>query len=383
MSVKLFSSNSTESDWKTLGIDLESEIIDIDVVEHLNQSFSVTMTFDIDSELGNLINFNDIIVCTTNNIVDEKVYCEEPFRVKSINKDINTIEVYAEHRIFDLADNLIEYCSIDNLSGTLAGQAILNSTIETHDFSFDSTITSAGTFVVENIDPITAFIGENGYSSTYKADMVMHNNTIKMMNDRGSDRGVVIEYGKDLLGVDYSSDFSEVYTRVIPSADDGRVTLPEKTYDSPNISKYPHPITRKVEFNEIKLKRLSSLGENFRYEFTPTSDCKVTIGFYFGKVGSTGYKIHEVGLSKLSLISKADDATDENLLLNADFSKDTTNWSFKGVATGATRFEDEYLILPIGDTKSALSQNYSIYQENISLKKDVTYELSNSTNSRR
>lgn len=99
MSVKLFSSNSTESDWKTLGIDLESEIIDIDVVEHLNQSFSVTMTFDINSELGNLINFNDIIVCTTNNIVDGKVYCEEPFRVKSINKDINTIEVYTEHRI--------------------------------------------------------------------------------------------------------------------------------------------------------------------------------------------------------------------------------------------------------------------------------------------
>ena len=229
MSVKLFKSNSTESDWKTLGIDLESEILDIDVAEHLNKSFSVTMTFDIDSELGNLINFNDIIVCTTNNIIDGKVYCEEPFRVKSINKDITTIEVYAEHRIFDLADNLIEYCSIDNLSGTLAGQAILNSTIETHDFSFDSTITSAGTMTVENIDPITAFIGENGYSSTYKADIVMHNNTIKMMNDRGSDRGVVIEYGKDLLGVDYSSDFSEVYTRVIPSADDGKVTLPEKT----------------------------------------------------------------------------------------------------------------------------------------------------------
>ena len=254
MSVKLFGPNSTESDWKTLGIDLESEIIDIDVVEHLNQSFSVTMTFDIDSEIGNLINFNDIIVCSTNNIIDGKVYCEEPFRVKSVNKDITTIEVYAEHRIFDLADNLIEQCSIDNLSGVLAGQAILNSTIESHDFSFDSTITSAGTFVVENVDPITAFIGENGYSSTYGADMVMHNNTIKMMNDRGSDRGVVIEYGKDLLGIDYSSDFSEVYTRVIPSADGGKVTLPEKTYDSPNISKYPHPITRKIEFNDIRIK---------------------------------------------------------------------------------------------------------------------------------
>lgn len=47
---------------KHLGLIWNQEIIDIDVAEHLNKSFSVAMTFDIDSELGNLINFNDIII---------------------------------------------------------------------------------------------------------------------------------------------------------------------------------------------------------------------------------------------------------------------------------------------------------------------------------
>ena len=108
MAIRKFSPNSTESDWKTLGLTLDDEITDIDVAEILNTSFSLTIKFDIDSEKGNSICENDIIVCPTNNIVDNQIFVDEPFRVRNIQKDLDTITVYATHKCFDSQDNYIE-----------------------------------------------------------------------------------------------------------------------------------------------------------------------------------------------------------------------------------------------------------------------------------
>lgn len=370
MAIKKFGPNSTSEEWVTLGEDITNEVIDIDVEEQLNQSFSATLTFDIDSEIGNSITYNDILVMPTNNIIDG-TYSEEPFRVKKINKDIEYIEIYAEHRAFDIADNFIEYCLIENKPCTIACKEIAESTVSPHDITIESTIAGNGNIEIEDTDPMTALIGEeNSIMATYDADIMFHENTITMLAERGEDRGVVIEYGRNLTGIDYTEDFTGTYTRIIATANNGEISLPEQYYDSPKINNYPHPIIRKMDFNEIKIKSLSSGKSKLSYEFISQEDGEVTFEVQLGKFGS-GYKIHEVGIESVTIKNKDSNSSDDtNLITNGDFSNGLTDWTLVGISDSVIRRDDAMVVLPIANTTKSSQGSYSIKHPHIHIVKD-------------
>ncbi|MEI4618767.1 phage tail spike protein, partial [Bacillus cereus] len=80
---------------------------------------------------------------------------------------------------------------------------------------------------------------------------------VKMLQNRGMDRGVVIRHKKDLLGYEGNVDWKSPITRIMPQGFDG-LFLPEKYVDSPLINKYPHPKIKVIEFKHIK----AAIGEN-------------------------------------------------------------------------------------------------------------------------
>ena len=381
MAIKKFGPNSTSEEWVTLGEDITNEVIDIDVEEQLNQSFSATLTFDIDSEIGNSITYNDILVMPTNNIIDG-TYSEEPFRVKKINKDIEYIEIYAEHRAFDIADNFIEYCLIENKPCTIACKEIAESTVSPHDITIESAIAGNGNIEIEDTDPMTALIGEeNSIMATYDADIMFHENTITMLAERGEDRGVVIEYGRNLTGIDYTEDFTDTYTRIIATANNGEISLPEQYYDSPKINNYPHPIIRKMDFNEIKVKTLSSGKSKLSYEFISQEDGEVTFEVQLGKFGS-GYKIHEVGIESVTIKNKDSNSSDDtNLITNGDFSNGLTDWTLVGISDSVIRRDDSMVVLPIANTTKSSQGSYAIKHHHIHIVKGATYSVSFTLNS--
>ena len=381
MAIKKFGPNSTSEEWVTLGEDITNEVIDIDVEEQLNQSFSATLTFDIDSEIGNSITYNDILVMPTNNIIDG-TYSEEPFRVKKINKDIEYIEIYAEHRAFDIADNFIEYCLIENKPCTIACKEIAESTVSPHDITIESSIAGNGNIEIEDTDPMTALIGEeNSIMATYDADIMFHENTITMLAERGEDRGVVIEYGRNLTGIDYTEDFTDTYTRIIATANSGEISLPEQYYDSPKINNYPHPIIRKMDFNEIKVKTLSSGKSKLSYEFISQEDGEVTFEVQLGKFGS-GYKIHEVGIESVTIKNKDSNSSDDtNLITNGDFSNGLTDWTLVGISDSVIRRDDSMVVLPIANTTKSSQGSYAIKHHHIHIVKGATYSVSFTLNS--
>lgn len=384
MAVKKFAPNSTESDWKTLGFDLTDEIIDIDVAEKLNTAFRVTLTFDIDSEKGNTINYNDIIVCPTNNIVDGEVFAYEPFRVKSIRKDLDSIEIYAEHIDFDLADNFIESCVIDNLAGNLAGDKILKSTVVPHDFKFESTIVDSGSMIIEDVDPLTALIGEEkSFLTNYKADVVFHNNTIKMVKSRGENRGVIIEYGKNLEGVDFTVDFTDTFTRAYPVASNGEYVLPEKYVDSTKINDYPHIIVKQLDLGSLTVTSPSYRKNKHVYKFTAQETTTVTLEFRFGR--DEDYKLHEVSFSNITMkdtSQKGDDVVE--LISNGKFSDGHKGWEFTGVTPSAVRVENGYCVVPVEDFKSSgivTLEGVAMRQLNIPVTAGKEYQISFETSS--
>ncbi|PFR58504.1 endopeptidase, partial [Bacillus cereus] len=74
---------------------------------------------------------------------------------------------------------------------------------------------------------------------------------VHMLQQRGKNRGVMIQHRKDLLGYEGVVDWQSPITRIMPMGFDG-LLLPEKYVDSPNINKYVNPKIKVVEFSHIK-----------------------------------------------------------------------------------------------------------------------------------
>ena len=71
----------------------------------------------------------------------------------------------------------------------------------------------------------------------------------------GSDTNVQIRQGKNLLGVSYDVDLTDVVTRIMPTGEDkdgNLLYLPEVYIDSPNIGNYPHPKWIHLAVSEAK-----------------------------------------------------------------------------------------------------------------------------------
>ena len=83
-----------------------------------------------------------------------------------------------------------------------------------------------------------------------------------MLAKRGADKGYKIKYAKNLSGIDFSKDDSNIITRLRPIGYDG-LLLPEKYVDSPLINNYPHPKIGEIEYSDIKLKENEEDEEGF------------------------------------------------------------------------------------------------------------------------
>ncbi len=89
--------------------------------------------------------------------------------------------------------------------------------------------------------------------NVWGGELQRDNFTIRMLKQRGSDKGFKIKYRKNLTGLEFTKDDSNVITRLRPIGYNG-ILLPEKYIDSPLIGNYPHPKIGEFEYSDIKLK---------------------------------------------------------------------------------------------------------------------------------
>lgn len=133
------------------------------------------------------------------------------------------------------------------------GQETLNDLTEGTKYSGESNITTAKTayFVRRNLMDC---ISGNDYPSFVQVwgGEPLYNNYKIIVNKRaGGDYGAEIRYGKNLVGVNASEDMSEVVTRIVPVAYNGR-TLSNEYVDSPLISSYAKVYVREIKFEDVR-----------------------------------------------------------------------------------------------------------------------------------
>ena len=179
-------------------------------------------------------------------VVEERQLRDQPFRIYRVVPDLDKITVYARHIFYDLMDNMIQsYKPSSSVAGASVVQSISSHCLSEHGFTFYSDLSStAEEASFENINPVDALLGDEGVIAKYGGELQRDWFDAYVVERVGKDTNVQIRQGKNLLGISYDEDLSNVVTRIMPTGQDkdGEVLyLPELFLDSPNIGAYPHP----------------------------------------------------------------------------------------------------------------------------------------------
>lgn len=274
-----------------------NDCIECLVEEERNGIFELTMIYPSNSSILESIIYDNIIVADANDYLKS-----QKFRIYNTRKLMaNRIEICARHISFDLVYDWVDVISIQNQSCEYALNTIFRNSQFSNHFKGYSDIVNAQNFKVSKVTCLEAIGGTSGsILDTYGtgAEVFRDNTNIHVLNRRGRDNDVVIEYRKNLTGLEVEEDTTDLVTRIMPYAiytndSNEEVEVRGDFVDSPLINNYAHPYVKYMDYSEkfedgevptkTKLNNLAAKEyinnkadipkNNYKIEFIPLSKC--------------------------------------------------------------------------------------------------------------
>jgi phage minor structural protein len=260
--------DSKETSFNHNGIVVLNECISCNIPEELNGLFELELEYPL------LDSVKSRVTITPTQIVGETIIGEteiheklakwtyllegniikadgQLFRIYRKIKNLKSIKINARHIYYDLIDNFLEDVRPTNLSGAGALDYVLTHTQYAHTFTPMGDVGGSNTKYFVRKNPIEAIMGSDGIINTWGGELVRDNFIIKLLGDRGLDRGVLVSYGKNIQGIEETLDMDGLATRIMPLGKDA-LMISEKYIDSQYINNFPHPKVKVVEFTEIE-----------------------------------------------------------------------------------------------------------------------------------
>ena len=249
--MRLYESTSTPAELETNGIgNLLCEYAPVH--EEINGEFSLTLKVAQESPF-----FDDVAIGAI-------VRADTPrgpqfFR---LSKPTTTLdggkEVFAWHISYDLAQDMVLNRAWTGKTGAEALPGILQAGISETRFTGTSDISLVTNIRIVRTSVLGAIIGDQGNSfvNRWGGEIERNNFTVNVKAKLGADNGVTVEYRKNLTGLTYEEDDSEIANRIVPTGldeNDTVVMLPEVYIDSDRISETPVPHVRHIHFSDIKV----------------------------------------------------------------------------------------------------------------------------------
>ena len=274
-----------------------TDTIECLVEEERNGLFELTMVYPATDSIVESIQQEAIVVADANDYLKN-----QKFRIYNIRKLMaNRIEICARHISFDLAFDWVDSISIENQSCEYALNTIFKNSQFCKNFKGYSDIINAQDYKMNKATCLEAIGGERGsIIDTFGtgAEILRDNTEIHVLNRRGRDNDVVIEYRKNLTGLEIEEDTTDLVTRIMPyavytSEDNEEVEVRGDFVDSPLINNFAHPYVKYIDYSDkfedgekptkeklIELAKKEYINNkldipkcNFKIEFIPLSKC--------------------------------------------------------------------------------------------------------------
>lgn len=242
--------DTKELEFKSLGLGILRDAIKVSVTEELNGLFELTMEYPIDGYLFNELKFTRIICCKSNPYSKP-----QPFRIYSISTPINrTVTINAAHISYDLSGFIVDPFSAGNLDETITG--LKTKVYGDCPFDYVHTVSESGELNVLEPKSVRSVLGGIHVSKAYQPDFTFDQLTVIMEDKRGSETGVNVVYGKNLIDINQEENNTNVYTGVYPfwrDDEDNVAVLTERVIKTPGTWNYTkiYPLDLSDEFETM------------------------------------------------------------------------------------------------------------------------------------
>lgn len=219
-----------------------------DLKAELNGTWVLTLDAPLDDEGRWKLITEEAVVKVPTWQVNDQLY-----RIAKVTKTDDAINAIAYPIFYDSSND----CFLMDVRPTgKTGQEALNIMTADSPYSGESNISTAETayFVRRNL--LSAINGNESPTFIERwGGEILYDNYKVIINDRvGGDYGVEARYGRNIEGVTYVVDTSNIITRIIPVAYNGHTMSGDEPWvDSPNLNSYAKIYTKEVHYENIRM----------------------------------------------------------------------------------------------------------------------------------
>ena len=270
------------------------------VEEERNGVFELSFDYPNGYPLADLLIDENMVEVKPNDTQDLQKF--RIYDTKCLMKDIITI--FARHESFDLVNDHVENINLENASCEYALNTLFRNSHFSKHYRGYSDIVAAQNYSIDNVNILNAIAGKEGsIIDTYGtgAEILRDGTNIHVLNKRGHDNEVIIEFGKNLTDFVLERDLTDLETRVGGFAkytieDNKEVVVKSNWIDSPYIDNFAHPYISiegrrdysdkfkegeiptvekldKLCADEFKINKRDIPKSNYTIKFIPLSKC--------------------------------------------------------------------------------------------------------------
>lgn len=243
--------SSDEIDFLNNGLGQLVDLYDVDIHEQRNGLLNLTAYYPVNGQHYADISEGNIILAKPSPLDDNHA-----FRIVSVALDITgyAVMIEADSITYDLTNNLSK--TIHMLGdGQAAMTAIQNSTLHPHIFTFYSDITHTSESQLRYVNPMEAIAGTQGsFLQIWGGELKRENRRVAMFNRRGRDNVATFRLGKNVAGLKYTVDVSNLTTEIVPTvtvnSTDASRTIEGATVQSSRMGNYPLVYSKMVDVSQ-------------------------------------------------------------------------------------------------------------------------------------
>ena len=257
------------NNWSSLGIGPLSDAINPLVTREKNGMYELTFKYPVNAPLFKELKVGRWVVADAGPTIQAQ---SQRLEIAEITKPINGIvTVYCEHFRYQLLRSIVK---IGPLSENIPAQTALNqlkSQMEPKgDFTFFSDVATKASIdfsdpsKFKNAQEVLGGV-RGSILDNFGGEYVFNNNQVRLMAQAGTEKNVIIAYGKNLTDITQEESIENTYTSVygwakVGNGDDEKIiTLPETYLDSEYVENYTQRRIQMVDFSDKEPKDVDTL----------------------------------------------------------------------------------------------------------------------------